>query len=461
MEKTKNINEYLMIADEQGRVLDVIGREKNFILKLTGKLLSSLVPSSYFQEAMNFLLAVKQQKVVVGWELYLKEDSNHIMVLFSGIFVKDNQIVIIVQYPFERIKLLLPENIKLNRKHWEGLLNNYFQEKKATLSSKSKNDNRLDGFYQQYSQMNNQLVNLQRQLVKNNKELEETKERFRITLAGIADAVISIDSREQVEFINPVALQLLEKKEEQILGRFFWDIFQVTGKNNEKQEFVRKSLSTYGFCKGEDFTLMVNGEKSIPIDFNLSFIDRNKEKSGAVLIFRDISERKKKEKKLNHFASIDMLTGIYNRRMGLELLEKQIKVTQRRKSFLTICFLDIDGLKSVNDQYGHQEGDRLLKTIVKIINDNIRKSDTFCRMGGDEFLTIFPDSREEDAEEVWQRILISFNNMNQVKEFPYPIQVSHGIVECKKGCFEEGEEIDGLIELADKRMYKEKEKHIK
>lgn len=450
-----------MISDEQGRVQDVIGREKNFTRKLTGKLLSSLVSSSYFQEAINFLLEVKKQKLVVGWEFYLKEDSNHFLVLFSGILVENNQIVIIVHHPFEGIKSLLPDNIKLNRKRWEGLLNNYFQKKKATLSSKSKNDNQLDEFYQQYSQMNNQLVNLQRQMVKKNKELEEIKERFRITLTGIADAIISVDSREQIEFINPVAMQLLGKKEEQIIGRFFWDIFQVTGKNNEKPEFIRKSLSTYGFYKGEDFTLMVNGEKSIPIDFNLSFIDRNKEESGAVLVFRDISERKKKEKKLNHFASSDMLTGIYNRRMGLELLEKEIRTAQRRKSYLTICYLDVDGLKLVNDQFGHQEGDQLLKKVVQIIKKNIRKSDTFCRMGGDEFLIIFPESRKEEAEEVWERILADFTRNNQDKDILYPLQASHGLVECQQGCYAEGKEIDRLIELADKKMYLEKQKHNK
>jgi len=448
-----------MITDEQGRVKHVVEREEDFVQKLTGKLLSSLVPSFYFQEAMNFLLEVKQQKVVVAWEFYLKEDSNHILVLLSGILVEDNQIVIVVHHPFESIKSLLSENIKLNHKRWEGLLNNYFQGKKATLSSKSKNDNRLDEFYQQYSQVNNELVNLQRQMVKKNKEMEETKERFRITLAGIADAVISIDSREQIEFINPVAMQLLEKKEEQILGQFFWDIFQVTGKSNMEQEFIRKSLLTYGFYKGEDFTLVVNEKKSIPIYFNLSLIDRNKKENGAVLIFRDISERKKIEKKLNYFASRDLLTGIYNRRMGMELLEKEIRTAQRRKSFLTICYLDVDGLKLVNDQLGHQEGDQLLKKVVKIIKNNIRESDTFCRMGGDEFLIIFPESREGEAEEVWQRILADFTRNNRDKDILYPLQTSHGLIECQQGCYAEGKEIDQLIELADKKMYKEKQKH--
>jgi len=141
----------------------------------------------------------------------------------------------------------------------------------------------------------------------------------------------------------------------------------------------------------------------------------------------------------------------------MELLEKEIKSAQRRKSFLSICYLDVDGLKEVNDLFGHQEGDRLLVKVSDTIKNNIRGSDIFCRMGGDEFLIIFPDSREEEAEDVWQRIMLGFNNVNKTKAFPYPLQVSHGIVECQKDCFEEGKEIDRLIELADKKMYQEKE----
>ncbi len=123
--------------------------------------------------------------------------------------------------------------------------------------------------------------------------MEETKERFRITLAGIADAVISIDSREQIEFINPVAMQLLEKKEEQILGQFFWDIFQVTGKSNMEQEFIRKSLLTYGFYKGEDFTLVVNEKNQYLFILTCLLLTEIKKRMEQCLFF-GISVRERK-----------------------------------------------------------------------------------------------------------------------------------------------------------------------
>ena len=98
---------------------------------------------------------------------------------------------------------------------------------------------------------------------------------------------------------------------------------------------------------------------------------------------------------------------------------------------------------------------------MQIIKKNIRESDTFCRMGGDEFLIIFPESREGEAEEVWQRILADFTRNNRDKDILYPLQASHGLIECQQGYHAKGKEIDKLIELADKKMYKEKQKHNK
>ncbi|MFW6134948.1 MAG: GGDEF domain-containing protein [Elusimicrobiota bacterium] len=333
------LSDYLIIADRQGLIQQVIGREDDFSHKIVGRMLSSIVIPSHFQNMMNFLKNIKDKKIDVGWKFCIQEESNKVLSLFSGILIGKNKILIIAQHPLDSINRLLPEEMKLAKKTCKKLSKKYYLGKQITLANED--NDRQNKFYQQYSQMNNELVNLQRQIVKKNKEIEEEK------------------------------------------------------------------------------------------------------------------------RSITHFASTDLLTGIYNRRMGMELLGKEIKAAKRRNSFLSICFLDVDGLKEINDQYGHQEGDRLLIKISETIKNNIRGSDIFCRMGGDEFLVILPDSKEEEAEEVWQRIIIGFNNVNQTKEFPYSLQVSHGIVEFQKGFFEEGKEIDGLIELADKKMYQEKEQHTK
>ncbi|MDD3641562.1 MAG: diguanylate cyclase [Atribacterota bacterium] len=452
-------DDYLIIVDKEGRIQQIIGMEDSATGKLVGSMLSTMVIPAYFQNIMNFLLSIKNKKIEIGWEFCLQGKNNNILALFSGIQLEKDRALIIVQHPFTGLNKLLPEEAKIDIKVWQKLLHNYYRKKQITLTTKD--EKRQDEFYQQYSELNNELVNLQRQMVKKNKEIEVEKERFRVTLTGIADAVISADGDFEINLVNKAALSLLMKEEEQVIKKNFWEIFKLKDKDGNNIDSIRKKLFKVGNYQGEDFDLLLNKKTAISIDFRLSLIDRNKLKTGIVLIFRDISERKKKEEQLSHFATTDILTGVYNRRMGMELLGKEIKITKRRNSLLSICFLDLDGLKKVNDEHGHQEGDKLLKKVALVIKNNIRESDIFCRMGGDEFLVIFPDSSEEAAEGIWQRILTDFQKMNRSQECKYPMHVSHGIVEYHKGCFEEGKEIDELIELVDKRMYKEKQQHKK
>jgi diguanylate cyclase (GGDEF)-like protein/PAS domain S-box-containing protein len=452
-------DDYLIIVDKEGRIQQIIGMEDSATDKLVGSMLSTMVIPAYFQNIMNFLLSIKNKKIEIGWEFCLQGKNNNILALFSGIQLEKDRALIIVQHPFTGLNKLLPEEAKIDIKVWQKLLHNYYRKKQITLTTKD--EKRQDEFYQQYSELNNELVNLQRQMVKKNKEIEVEKERFRVTLTGIADAVISADGDFEINLVNKAALSLLMKEEEQVIKKNFWEIFKLKDKDGNNIDSIRKKLFKVGNYQGEDFDLLLNKKTAISIDFRLSLIDRNKLKTGIVLIFRDISERKKKEEQLSHFATTDILTGVYNRRMGMELLGKEIKITKRRNSLLSICFLDLDGLKKVNDEHGHQEGDKLLKKVALVIKNNIRESDIFCRMGGDEFLVIFPDSSEEAAEGIWQRILTDFQKMNRSQECKYPMHVSHGIVEYHKGCFEEGKEIDELIELVDKRMYKEKQQHKK
>ncbi|GAG47570.1 unnamed protein product, partial [marine sediment metagenome] len=101
---------------------------------------------------------------------------------------------------------------------------------------------------------------------------------------------------------------------------------------------------------------------------------------------------------------IDSLTGCYNRRYGLELLDRQIKLSHRSKSPILLAFLDIDGFKAINDTFGHEEGDKVLKEVVELLKSTLREIDIICRMGGDEFLLIFPDSSLKEASLIKERL---------------------------------------------------------
>jgi len=168
----------------------------------------------------------------------------------------------------------------------------------------------------------------------------------------------------------------------------------------------------------------------------------------------DISKRKQAEEKLKKFARIDSLTGCYNRGYGLELLDRQIKLSHRSQSPLLLAFLDVDNFKDINDIFGHEEGDKVLKEVVKLLKSTLREIDIICRMGGDEFLLIFPDSSLKDSTLIKERLNKNLIKLNQTLKRPYKIELSMGL-----SCYDPDnpQSIDKLIRIADKKMYEDKQ----
>jgi diguanylate cyclase (GGDEF)-like protein len=158
------------------------------------------------------------------------------------------------------------------------------------------------------------------------------------------------------------------------------------------------------------------------------------------------------QRQVKYFSEFDAMTGVYNRRAGLEKIEKLL-ASSKSCSTNCICFIDINGLKEVNDTLGHEAGDALIKTVVEGIKRNTRESDFISRLGGDEFLIIFEGLAIDQAEEVWSRITQYFSKINETGAYRYLVSVSHGIEEFDCGM---QRQIDRVINIADEKMYREK-----
>lgn len=165
------------------------------------------------------------------------------------------------------------------------------------------------------------------------------------------------------------------------------------------------------------------------------------------IIFKEL---KQKEAELERQAAIDELTDLFNRRAALLLLQKQLSATRRRHHPLTICYIDLDGFKAVNDTFGHAEGDALLRNFAEILLQTIRVGDYACRMGGDEFLLILPDCRQEEALRLLSRLESRVQKRN-AQLAGYRISFSFGLAEAIAG-----DKLDQLLESADRRMYAQK-----
>ncbi len=195
--------------------------------------------------------------------------------------------------------------------------------------------------------------------------------------------------------------------------------------------------------------------------------DRNGNVVGVFGISRDISERKQVEQQLQEqskqlaeqaqtlerLASLDELTGLYNRR-GLTTVGAQMLYEARRTgSSLGVLFIDLDGLKKINDQHGHKAGDDALKAAAGIIQEQTRPTDAAARVGGDEFCLLISEAATATVEAVATRINTAVANDTHAAGTPYNLSVSVGTVLADPRA---PGTISDLIEQADTAMYDRK-----
>jgi diguanylate cyclase (GGDEF)-like protein len=159
---------------------------------------------------------------------------------------------------------------------------------------------------------------------------------------------------------------------------------------------------------------------------------------------------KKALEKLEKMSVTDEMTGVFNRRFAYEILAKQIEMAKRERSSFVVCYIDIDCLKTINDTYGHAEGDILINTVVNSLKRVIRASDYIFRMGGDEFLLIFPKAKLTDSDNLIERLRKQLNHQNI---HGFSIDFSFGFSEFHA---EDNLSPDDLIKRADSKMYKTK-----
>jgi len=165
-----------------------------------------------------------------------------------------------------------------------------------------------------------------------------------------------------------------------------------------------------------------------------------------------LNQKKELLAELEKKAMYDPLTGLFNRHALIEFLVKEIeRIKRERGEKLIVIFLDLDNFKKVNDIYGHKKGDEVLKEVANLLKTHFRKYDIVARFGGDEFMVIVRNRNKGEIENVLRKL------QERIEEIfkNFEISVSYGIAVAP----DDGTDIDKLITLADRRMYKMKEKH--
>ena len=231
------------------------------------------------------------------------------------------------------------------------------------------------------------------------------KQLFEKTLMSIGDGVISADENKNVLFMNRIAEILTGWSKEEAVGKPIYSVFNIISEYNRRNDddIIEKVIKTKIIQSFTNQMILISkaGTELIIEDSAAPILNKANDVMGVVVVFRDYSKKWEIAKKIEYLNYHDDLTGLYNRRyFELELA----KVDVPRNLPISIVMADINGLKLVNDSFGHVFGDDLLKKAADSIRERCREDEVIARLGGDEFALILPRCSEIQAEEVIKRI---------------------------------------------------------
>jgi len=233
-------------------------------------------------------------------------------------------------------------------------------------------------------------------------QLRESEQAFRRLFESMQDVYYRTDTQGVVQHVGPGVRRVLGYEPHEIEGR--------TAESYYPQSSDRDAFKAAIMEKGEvaDFPGQMVRKDGIVIDISISshaLFDHHGKFAGIEGIYRDVTQRKNLERELHRLATTDMLTGMANRRAFLEQAEVAHARARAHNEPLTLLMLDLDHFKSINDRFGHLEGDRVLVEFAQVVKGHLRSTDTLGRLGGEEFGLLLPRTSPAEGADVGSRIL--------------------------------------------------------
>jgi len=283
------------------------------------------------------------------------------------------------------------------------------------------------------------------------------RERAQVTLDSIGDAVVSTDFRAHVTYLNRAAEHLTGFTQEAAFGRPIGEVFRLVHSESGRPvdcpvtesiiENQRRSVDAHCLLLHRKNTL-------VPVDVSATPIhDRLGGVVGSVLVAHDVTAARELSEKLARLALYDHLTGLPNRTLFADRLDRAIGLAKRAGDFFSLLYIDLDNFKEVNDRLGHQAGDQLLQMAADRLVHCVRDSDTVSRQGGDEFLALLINCNDENAS------ILCAQKIVDTLSAPYVIDGKHVRLSGTVGIARypsDATEARSLVRAADTAMYRAK-----
>ncbi|MGM0379050.1 MAG: PAS domain S-box protein [Bacillota bacterium] len=302
-------------------------------------------------------------------------------------------------------------------------------------------NNKINGLFAMYKDI--------RKEVKNFKKLKEQRAYFKDLFDKSPEAIALLNKDNKIVNINTSFKKLFKYKLEEVKNKSIDDVIVPEKYLDQAQQYtshvVNKKDSLSKVAIREDKF----GNK-IHVDILAYPISLNKDSLGIYAIYKDITDRIKKTKKIKHLAYRDKLTSAFNRSKFYIIVDKEIDKFKNKNNYhFSFVLFDVDLFKNINDNYGHHIGDEILKEITYVVDNTKRKKDVFFRWGGDEFVLLCKNTNLKKAQNIGKTLDKSIKN----HRFTHAIDVSVSF-----GCSTFKGDLDQLIIEADKKMYQCKTK---
>jgi diguanylate cyclase (GGDEF)-like protein/PAS domain S-box-containing protein len=272
--------------------------------------------------------------------------------------------------------------------------------------------------------------------------LRKSEEKYRTIFENVQDIFVKTDFEGTLLEVSPSVERHLGYRKEDLLGMAFEFIYA----SKDDRKSLRQKLISEGEVTDYEVEIKAEDGHLLTVSFNGQVVlDENGQPAGFEGSLRDITERKRLEVQLEELSVRDPLTGCYNRRY----LDRIRTDLERPTSTWGCLVLDLDNFKRINDTYGHEEGDRVLKGIAHFINRHGRAEDVLVRLGGDEFALLVQAASLTELESIAERVL-------EVAPFESPAAFSLGFA-----FRHPGDSVDQVISQADRAMYAAKGRGVK